>query len=46
MKITQADAPTIWMEFHSILTNWWPHHCHPHHFYAWCPSWHNCPNLS
>jgi len=26
MKIIQADAPTIWTD------------CHPHHFYAGCPS--------
>ena len=25
MKITQADAPTIWMDCHPIQTNW----CHP-----------------
>ena len=29
-----------------IHTNWCPHLCHPHHFYAGCPSWHNPPNLS
>jgi len=34
MKITQADAPTIWMDCHYIQTNWCPHLCHPHHFYA------------
>jgi len=28
-----------------IQTNWCPHLCHPHHFYAGCPSWHNPPNL-
>jgi len=39
MKITQADTPTI-------QTNWCPHLCHPYHFYAGCPSWHNPPNLS
>jgi len=22
------------------------HLCHPHHFYAGCPSWHKPPNLS
>jgi len=22
-----------------IQTNWCPHLCHPHHFYARCPSW-------
>jgi len=38
MKITQADAPTIWMDCHPIQTNWCPHLCHPHHFYAGCPS--------
>jgi len=46
MKITQADAPTIWMDCHPIQTNWCPYLCHPHHFYAGCPSWHNPPNLS
>jgi len=29
MKITQADAPTIWMDCHPIQTNWYPHLCHP-----------------
>jgi len=29
-----------------IQTNWCPHLCHPHHFYAGCPSSHNPPNLS
>jgi len=43
MKITRADAPTIWMDFQ---TNWCPNLCHPHHFYAGCPSLHNPPNLS
>jgi len=46
MKITQADTPTIRMDCHPIQTNWCPHLCHPHHFYARCPSWHNPPNLS
>jgi len=46
MKLTQADAPTIWMDYHPIQTNWCPHLCHPHHFYAGCPSLHNPPNLS
>jgi len=46
MKITQADTPTIWMDCHPILTNWCLHLCHPHHFYAECPYWHNPPNLS
>jgi len=46
MKIRQADAPTIWMNCHPIQTNWCPHLCHPHHFYARCPSLHNPPNLS
>jgi len=46
MKITQADALTIWMDCHPIKTNWRPHLCHPHHFYAGCPSLHNPPNLS
>ena len=46
MKITQADAPTIWMDCHPIQSNWFPHLCHPHHFYAGCPSLHNPPNLS
>jgi len=45
MKITQADAPTIWMDCHPIQTNWCPYICHPHHFYAGCPSLHNPPNL-
>jgi len=46
MKITQVDAPTIWMDCHPIQTNWCPHLCHPHHFYAGCPSLHNPPKLS
>jgi len=46
MNITQADAPTIWMDCHPIQTNWCRHLCHPHHFYAGCPSLHNPPNLS
>jgi len=46
MKITQTDPPTIWMDCHPIQTNWCPHLCHPHHFYAGCPSLHNPPNLS
>ena len=46
MKITQADAPTIRIDCHSIMTNWCPNLCHPHHFYAGCPSWYNPPNLS
>jgi len=46
MKITQADAPKIRMDCHPIQTNWCPHLCIPHHFYARCPSWHNPPNLS
>jgi len=25
---------------------WCPHVCHPHHFHARCPSWHNTPNSS
>jgi len=29
MKITQADAPTILMDCHPILTNWCPKLCHP-----------------
>jgi len=29
-----------------IQTNWCPHLCHPHHFYAGCPSLHNPPHLS
>jgi len=45
MKITQADAPTIWMNCQPIQT-WCQHLCHPHHFYAGCPSLHNSPNLS
>jgi len=32
MKITQADAPTIWMDYHPILTNRHPNLCHPHNF--------------
>ena len=32
MKITQADAPTIWMDCHPFQSNWCPHLCHPHHF--------------
>jgi len=32
MKITQADAPTIRMDCHPVLTNWCPHLCYPHHF--------------
>jgi len=46
MKITQSDTPTIWMDCHPLQTNWCPYLCHPHHFYARCPSWHNPPNLS
>jgi len=46
MKITQADAPTVWMDCHLIQTNWCPHIYHPHHFYAGCPSWQDPPNLS
>jgi len=46
MKITQADARTIRMDCHPIQTKWCPHVCHPHQFYAGCPSWHNPPNLS
>jgi len=46
MKITQADAPTIWMDCHPIETNFCPHLCHLHNFYAGCPSLHNPPNLS
>jgi len=46
MKITQADTPTIRMDCHPIQANWCPHLCHPHHFYARCPSWYNPPNLS
>ena len=46
MKITQAETPTIRMDCHTIQTNWCPDLCHPHHFYARCPSWHNPPNLS
>jgi len=46
MKITQADAPTVWMDCHPIQTNWCPHLCHPDHFYTGCPSLHNPPNLS
>jgi len=45
MKITQADAPTIWMDCHPIQTNWCPHLCHPHHFYAGCPFLHNPPKF-
>jgi len=29
MKITQTDAPTVWMDCHHIQTNWYPHLCHP-----------------
>jgi len=32
IKITHADAPTIWMDCHPIQTNWCPDLCHPHHF--------------
>jgi len=46
MKITQADAPTIRMDCHPIQTIWCSYLCHPHHFYAGCPSWYNPPNLS
>jgi len=38
MKITQADTPTIRMDCHPIQTNRCPNLCHPHHFYAGCPS--------
>ena len=37
MKITQADAPTIWMDCHPIQTIWCPHLCHPHHFLCRMP---------
>jgi len=43
---TQADVPTIWMDCHTIQTNWCRQLCHPHHFYAGCPSLHNPLNLS
>ena len=46
MKITQADTPAIQMDCHPIQTNWCPHFCNTHHFYARCHSWHNPPNLS
>jgi len=46
MKITQADSPTIRIDCHPIQTSCCPHLCHPHHFYAGCPSWHNPPILS
>jgi len=46
MKITQTDATTIWMDCHPIQTNWFPHLCHTHNFYAGWPSSHNPPNLS
>jgi len=46
MKITQADAPTIWMHCHPIQTNWCPHLCHLLDFYVGCPSWHKPLNLS
>jgi len=46
MKMTQAKAPTIQMDCHPIQIKWCPHLCHPHHFYAGCPSSHNPPNLS
>jgi len=42
MKITQAEAPSSRMD---CQTNWCPHLCHPHHFYARCPFWRNPPNL-
>ena len=29
MKITQSDAPKIWMDCHPIQTNWCPHLCYP-----------------
>jgi len=29
MKITQADASTIWIDCHPIQTNWCPHLYHP-----------------
>jgi len=46
IKITQADAPTVWMDCHpsrliGALTS-----TIPTNFYAGCPSWHNPPNLS
>jgi len=47
MKITQADAPTIWMDCHLIQTKWYPTSTIPTiFFYARCPFWHNPPNLS
>jgi len=36
MKITQADAPTIWMDCHHIQTNWYPHLYHPTKMYTRC----------
>ena len=36
----------VWIRWQSIQTNWCPHLCHSHHFYAGCPSLHNPPNLS
>ena len=43
VKIKQADTPTIRMDCHPIQINWCSHLCHPHHFYAGCPS---CNQLS
>jgi len=34
------------MDCHTILTNWCPHLCYLHHFYARYPFWHNHPNIS
>jgi len=34
------------MDCHHIQTNWCPHLCHTHNFYARYPSWHKLPNLS
>jgi len=45
MKITQADAPTIWMDCHPFRLNGAPTSAIPQ-FLAGCPSLHNPPNLS
>jgi len=46
MKITQARAPTTWMDCQPIQTNWCPISAILTIFYARCPSWHNPLNLS
>jgi len=39
-------ALTIQMDCHLMQTNWCPHLCYTHNFYARCTFWHNLLNLS